>query len=55
MRIIPDMYDVLSVMALKIKKGVNCMNIISENFIKHFKKRREDALEYVINEYIGQD
>jgi len=29
------------------------MNITSENFIKHFKKKREDALEYVINEYIG--
>ncbi len=29
------------------------MNITSENFIKYFKKRREDALEYVINEYIG--
>ncbi|CAM3260180.1 sigma-70 family RNA polymerase sigma factor [Filibacter tadaridae] len=29
------------------------MNITSENFIKQFKKRKEDALEYVIDEYIG--
>ena len=48
MRIIFDLFDVLSVRALTIKKGVICMNITSENFIKHFKKRREDALEYVI-------
>lgn len=55
MRIISYLYDVLSARAFTIKKGVNCMNITSENFIKHFRKKREDALEYVIDEYIGQD
>jgi len=30
-----------------------CMRITSENFIKHLKKKREEALEYVIEEYIG--
>ena len=29
------------------------MNITNDNFIRYFKKRREDALEYVIDEYIG--
>lgn len=29
------------------------MRITSENFIKHLKKKREEALEYVIEEYIG--
>ncbi|MER2077459.1 sigma-70 family RNA polymerase sigma factor [Psychrobacillus psychrotolerans] len=29
------------------------MKITSENFIKHLKKQREDALEYVMEEYIG--
>lgn len=29
------------------------MNITSDNFIKYFKKGRESALEYVIEEYAG--
>ncbi|MFJ7935407.1 sigma-70 family RNA polymerase sigma factor [Sporosarcina sp. NPDC096371] len=29
------------------------MKTTSENFIKHFKKGKEEALEYVIHEYIG--
>lgn len=29
------------------------MKITPENFIKHFKKGKEPALEYVINEYAG--
>lgn len=29
------------------------MNITSENFIKYFKKGKETALEYVINDYFG--
>jgi RNA polymerase sigma-70 factor (ECF subfamily) len=29
------------------------MRITSENFIKHLKRKREEALEYVIEEYIG--
>lgn len=29
------------------------MRITAENFIKHLKKNREEALQYVIDEYIG--
>jgi len=29
------------------------MRITDENFIKHLKKRREEALQYVIDEYMG--
>lgn len=29
------------------------MKITSDNFIKHLKKKREEALQYVIDEYIG--
>lgn len=53
MRTIPGLHDVLSVGALTIPKGAVCMKITSENFIKHFKKGREQALEYVIDEYMG--
>jgi RNA polymerase sigma-70 factor, ECF subfamily len=29
------------------------MKITSDNFIKHFKKGNQEALEFVIDEYIG--
>ena len=34
-------------------KGSAQINITSENFIKRFKKGKNDAFEYVIDEYIG--
>ena len=29
------------------------MRVTDENFIKHLKKKREEALQYVIDEYMG--
>jgi RNA polymerase sigma-70 factor, ECF subfamily len=45
--------DVLHIEAFKYTKGVYCMKITSDNFIKYLKKGKESALEYVIEEYAG--
>lgn len=44
--------DVLNVGPYSLRRGV-CMKVTSENFIKHLKKKREEALDYVIDNYIG--
>lgn len=53
MRTFSVWYDVFSVKAFTGDEGVDGMKITPENFIKHFKRGNEVALEFVIDEYSG--